>query len=305
MKTPPTPASFTPEGSVPGVEIKSVKFLADRPFLKVKPRLLLVHTNAASVEGDVDSAWNFSHANPNNNTLPHYQVDRTHNGVVRARKMLPTNRRSIANATVKEFRDGHGDVSWFSISIETADLGFPMEANGFKAPGGTIGFDPLQGELIAQIIAYESIVHGFPIATPKEWFGSGVACHTEPFGFPHWTIKKGKECPGTQKKIDIRERIMPPRQRDQAGLAQRRNGPSAGTGTHAGDVHGRPGRWLVRHRPQARREREGPAAGQQRDDRDDDPSRQRADRPTDRRLGSSSHPPDAFVTETVAIRPIR
>ena len=209
MKTPPTPASFTPEGSVPGVEIKSVKFLADRPFLKVKPRLLLVHTNAASVEGDVDSAWNFSHANPNNNTLPHYQVDRTHNGVVRARKMLPTNRRSIANATVKEFRDGHGDVSWFSISIETADLGFPMEANGFKAPGGTIGFDPLQGELIAQIIAYESIVHGFPIATPKEWFGSGVACHTEPFGFPHWTIKKGKECPGTQKKIDMRERIMP------------------------------------------------------------------------------------------------
>ena len=209
MKTPPTPASFTPEGSVPGVEIKSVEFLADRPFLKVKPRLLLVHTNAASVEGDVDSAWNFSHANPNNNTLPHYQVDRTHNGTVRARKMLPTNRRSIANATVKEFRGGHGDVSWFSISIETADLGFPMEANGFKAPGGTIGFDPLQGELVAQIIAYESIVHGFPITTPKEWFGAGVACHTEPFGFPHWTIKKGKECPGTQKKTDMRERIMP------------------------------------------------------------------------------------------------
>ena len=209
MKPPPKPAVFSPEGSVSGVEIKSVKFLADRPNLKVAPRLLLVHTNAAGREGDVESAWNWSHSKPNENTLPHYQVDRTHNGVTRAREMLPTNRRSIANATVKEFREGHGDVSWFSISIETADLGFPMEANGFKAPGGTIGFDPQQGELVAQIIAYESIVHGFPIATPKEWFGSGVACHTEPFGFPHWTIKKGKECPGAQKKIDMREWIIP------------------------------------------------------------------------------------------------
>ena len=136
MKNPPKPAAFTPEGSVPGVEIKSVEFLADRPLLKVKPRLLLVHTNAASVEGSVDSAWRHSHADPNQNTLPHYQVDRTHNGVTRARKMLPTNRRSIANATVKEHRGEHGDVSWFSISIETADLGFPMKENGFKAPGG-------------------------------------------------------------------------------------------------------------------------------------------------------------------------
>jgi len=209
MKNPPKPAAFTPEGSVPGVELRSVEFLADRPLLKVKPRLLLVHTNAASVEGSVDSAWRHSHADPNQNTLPHYQVDRTHNGVTRARKMLPTNRRSIANATVKEHRGEHGDVSWFSISIETADLGFPMKENGFKAPGETIGFDPQQGELVAQIIAYESIVHDLPIATPKEWFGAGVACHTEPFGFPHWTIKKGKTCPGAQKKTDVREWIIP------------------------------------------------------------------------------------------------
>jgi hypothetical protein len=209
MKIPPKPAAFTPEGSVPGVEIKNITFLSDRPLLKVSPRLLLVHTNAASVEGTVESAWNHTHANPNENTCPHYQVDRTHNGATRARKMLPTNRRSIANATVKEFEGGHGDVSWFSISIETADLGFPSKANGFKAPGGTIGFDPQQGELIAQIIAYESIVHGFSIETPKEWFGSGVGCHTEPFGFPHWTLFKGKECPGAQKKLDMRTWIMP------------------------------------------------------------------------------------------------
>ncbi len=264
MKNPPKPAVFSPEGSVPGVEIKSVKFLADRPNLKVAPRLLLVHTNAAGREGDVDSAWNWSHSKPNENTLPHYQVDRTHNGVTRARKMLPTNRRSIANATVKEFREGHGDVSWFSISIETADLGFPMEANGFKAPGGTIGFDPQQGELVAQIIAYESIVHGFPIATPKEWFGSGVACHTEPFGFPHWTIKKGKECPGSAEE-DRHARVdHPSRQRDQARLARRQGGARCDTPEVEADldVHRRCRRRLVRHRPQARCEREGPAGGQ-------------------------------------------
>ena len=109
----------------------------------------------------------------------------------------------------------HGDVSWFSISIETADLGFPMKENGFKAPGGTIGFDPQQGELIAQIIAYESIVHGLPIATPKEWFGSGVACHTEPFGFPHWTIKKGKDVPRRAEEEGRARVDHPSRQRDQ------------------------------------------------------------------------------------------
>jgi hypothetical protein len=94
---PAKPATFAPELAPDGVEVKFVTFVLDRPI--IAPRSILTHTNAASREGSVESAWNWSHAAPNTNTVPTYQVDRRHDGVW-ARKMLPSNRRAIANATV-------------------------------------------------------------------------------------------------------------------------------------------------------------------------------------------------------------
>lgn len=217
---PPRPPILAPGLSVPGVEIRFVEFWESRPAMS--PRSLFVHTNGARNEGTVDSAWNWSHAKPGKNTLPHYQVDRTHDGVTRARKMLPTDRRGIGNGTVTASSDlwptltagqraeiaAHGHVGGWSIVIETADLGWP-DAVRPDAPGGTVGFDEGQAEMVAQIIAFEALLHGFPIEFPDAYWGSGVASHTEPFGFPFTTTAPGKPCPGAAKKRDMRDLVMP------------------------------------------------------------------------------------------------
>lgn len=200
MTTPPKPEVIDATHAPAGVECKWVDFWQQRPLQT--PRILLVHTNGASREGSIEAAWNWAHAAPNKNTIPHYQVDRTHDGVTRARKMLPSNRRGIANATVLAYQGSHGNIRDWSLAIETADLGWPD-------PGGACGFDAGQGELIAQIIAYESVLWGFPIEYPTEWFGTGVGSHTEPFGYPYTTTSVGKPCPGDAKKRDMREWVMP------------------------------------------------------------------------------------------------
>lgn len=166
----------------------------------IQPRLLLVHTNAASGEGTEESAYNWSMAKPDN-AKPHYQVDRDGS----ATKFLPSNRRGVCNASFgSDPRTGGKNVATWSLAIETADLGF-----GVGKPGGAIGFTPEQGEMVAQIIAYEARLWGFPIEYPTTWDGDGVACHTEPFEFPYWTIYKGKTCPGERKKIEMQSWILP------------------------------------------------------------------------------------------------
>lgn len=202
---PPRPASFSPTGAPAGVEVRFVDFYLTRPWLSAPLRSAFVHTNGANGEGSVDSAWNWAHAKPNQNTCPHYQVDRTHNGVTRARKMLPSNMRAIANATVDSVQDGRGDVAWWSLAIETADEGW-----GPGKPGGASGFDDQQGEVICQILAYEAMVSpALPIRLLDEWYGSGIAGHTDPFGYPYTTLARGKACPGDAKKRDVREWIIP------------------------------------------------------------------------------------------------
>jgi hypothetical protein len=206
MSTPVKPSRFHPELAPNGVEVRFYSAWRDRPLLHGPARLAVVHTNAAQEEGDLDSAssWaerNVSDPDPDNSyTIPHYQVDR--NG--RARKILPTNRRGIANSTGDDLqaRDGHEDVSWFSLAIETADTGTNHDAT-------ISAFTAVQAETIATIIAYESILHGYPIALPATWYGTGVGSHTDPFPYPAWTTKRGKTCPGLKKKAQVRNLIIP------------------------------------------------------------------------------------------------
>jgi hypothetical protein len=210
---PAKPATFAPELAPDGVEVKFVTFVLDRPI--IAPRSILTHTNAASREGSVESAWNWSHAAPNTNTVPTYQVDRRHDGVW-ARKMLPSNRRAIANATVTSSHSdwdsldaaeraditAHGQIRDWSLAIETADLGFPT-------PGEDEGFELDQADLVATCIAYESVVHGFPLDPLTAWHGAGVATHTEPFGYPFTTTARGKTCPGRTKKQEFWAFVLP------------------------------------------------------------------------------------------------
>ncbi len=199
---PTRPTEFHPEKAPPGVELSYVTFWRDRPLMPAKPRLQLVHTNGASREGSIESSKNWAHAKPNSNTCPHYQVDRTRDGRARAAKLLPTNRRGIGNATVTEHEGSHGDVSWWSIVIETADTGYLADPN-------ISAFDAGQAEMVAQILAYESILHGIPLSYPSAWHSAGTACHTEPFTYPYWTLFNGKICPGSKKKAQMRDLILP------------------------------------------------------------------------------------------------
>jgi hypothetical protein len=193
------PALFRPDTGPVGCEIRFVTFLEDRPRVPNGMRLILGHTNAAQREGSIASAWNWAHAKPNSNTCPHYQVDRNGN----TRKMLPSNRRAIANATVNSVEGAHGDVAWFSIAIETAD-------SGTLADPSISAFTPAQIDAMVAIYAYESIVHPqIKLAYPTEWWGAGSAAHTEPFGYPYWTLYNGKICPGNKKKQQIRDIIIP------------------------------------------------------------------------------------------------
>jgi len=194
---------FDPGLAPPGVDLRldayrtgtNGNWWQTRPT--ITPRLQLVHTNGATREGSIEAAINWANSGPYTRTHAHYQVDRD-----RAAKLIPTDRRGIGNATRPSAQQDHGNVSDWSIVIETADPGYPT-------PGEDVGFVGTQAETVATILAYESVVWNIPLEYPTEWFGPGTGCHTEPFGFPHWTLFDGKVCPGRSKKQEMRDLVLP------------------------------------------------------------------------------------------------
>lgn len=180
------PAKFHPEVPPPGFELKLISFWRDRPL--ITPRLQLVHTNAASEEGDVDSSYNWANQPGSDHTIPHFQIDRDG----RAAMFLPLNRKGIANYRVSDW----------SIAIETADTGTIADPTISQ-------FSDIQAEKVAQALAYSAVLFKIPLAYPTAWDGAGTACHTEPFGYPYWTNANGKICPGDKKKAWVRQFIIP------------------------------------------------------------------------------------------------
>lgn len=194
---------MSPDQAPPGVELRffarpkgaawaswlaahpSGTYWENRP--KIRPRLLLIHTNGGPSEAHIEGIERYA-MSAQDNTKPTYQVDRDG----RAAKFLPSDRQGIACYQADPF----------AASIETADPGYPT-------PGEDAGFTPAQAETIARIVAYESALWDFPIETPAQWNGEGVASHTDPFTYPYWTKYPGKVCPGRQKKFEVRELIMP------------------------------------------------------------------------------------------------
>ncbi len=176
---------MNPEQAPDGIECHFADTWLSRPF--ITPRLLLIHTNGASVESTLAAQLRWANA-AHDNTHPHYVVDRK--GA--AWKTMPSNRRGICNYLADAF----------GLSIETTDLGWPT-------PGDACGFTPEQAETVARIVAWESELWQFPIITPTAWDGTGVAAHTDPFTYPYWTKYAGKACPGRQKKLEVRSIILP------------------------------------------------------------------------------------------------
>lgn len=211
---PPRPDYFGPDGAPPGVELRLDVFGAwvdQRPT--ITPRVAVVHTNGASVEASVQSSINYGNAGTNN-TKPHYHVGD------RPAKVLRSDLRSIANSTGSTIEDLYGerDASFWTLAIETADMGgtyavrqginWPTDCGPFlERPGD----QPDDAEIVARILAYESLIPGqeFPLDVPDAWNGEGVVAHTEPWPYPHFTTVRGKTCPGTTKKAQLFDEILP------------------------------------------------------------------------------------------------
>lgn len=194
--------AFDPTSVPAGCTYRPVPFLAQRPL--ITPRSIFAHTMAARRRSTVESAWNHANAAPNSNTLPHYAL-----GLDEAdgcQKFLPTNRRGIANATVKEYEGEHGDISWWSLAIETADT-------GSDADPGISAFTDYQLEMLTRIYVLECAGWGIPPVKLAAWYGTGCATHTDPFGYPYTTLYRGKICPGSKKKAQFWAEVLPEVQR--------------------------------------------------------------------------------------------
>jgi hypothetical protein len=186
---PPKPDTYDPAVPPPGVELDLVSFWEERP--KLKPRLQLVHTNAASREGSVSSSKNWAERrtyNGTSTTCPHMQFDR--NGDVGM--FLPADR--AGNASYK--------ANSFCLSYETADTGTIADPT-------ISAFTDAQIEKLAVVCAYYAWGENIPLEYPATWDGTGTACHTEPFAYPLWTNVPGKICPGDKKKAQVRNAILP------------------------------------------------------------------------------------------------
>jgi len=201
---PPKPDYFGPDGAPPGiaVDFTALKSADGYPWYlsrpKITPRVAIVHTNAANHEGSLQSSINWGNAAANN-TKPHY-----HFNAPQPTKVVPTDRRGIANATPGWYEDQTGEVdcSYWTISMETAD-------SGMLDDPAVSDFLYDHAELVARALAYESIVWDFPLIVPDVWNGTGIATHTWPFPYPAYTTARGKTCPGDKKKATFRDQIVP------------------------------------------------------------------------------------------------
>lgn len=219
LPIPPRPDTFSPFGAVAGVAIDFDAYEVGpgwpgwegRP--KITPRVGVIHTNAASREGSLESQTNWANTPTASgmlwNTHPHYAFNHP-----QPTKLLPSNRRGIGNATrsdteIENTVDplGRKDASFFSLVIESADA-------GTIAGLGEFLYD--HAELIAQTMAYETIVAeqlggSMPLDVPDVWFGEGWATHTWPFDADSgaYTIRAGKTCPGGAKKQQFRADLLP------------------------------------------------------------------------------------------------
>lgn len=214
MTVPPRPAVFAPDVAPPGVDVRLVSFADDRRLFKASPKLQLAHTNGASTAGSVASSIRHAEAAPNVNTVPHFQVDLDGS----AGMLLTLDRVGIANATMQpshkdwmtlpdavraDLLAHPGSVQNWSLATETADTGYIADPT-------ISAFTDAQVETVAIIFAYCAVLYpSIPLTTPTEWHGSGTGSHTDPFGYPYWTIQRGKICPGLKKKAQVRGVILP------------------------------------------------------------------------------------------------
>lgn len=217
LPIPPRPAYFGPDGAPPGVELRldvyntlddGLPWTPTRP--KIRPSTIVGHTNGADYESTVQSQINWGRntrtKDGRSTTKPHYLLGD------RPTKVLRTDLRGIANSTGDDLQRELEveDSSFWSLAVETADIGrVEARRRGLDWPRDCGPFLYDNAEIFARIIAYESIVWGFPIRVPPSFTAGGVVAHTWPWPYPYFTTKPGKTCPGATKIRQIRDEIIP------------------------------------------------------------------------------------------------
>ena len=189
LTIPSKPTSFSPTIPPPGYRKLLVSFNNERRI--ITPRLQLAHTNGASKQSSIESAKAWAERRTVNGvatTLPHFQVDRDGDAAM----LLELNRQGITSAKANPF----------VIGYETGDTGYLTDP-------GISAFTEAQLQKMANGFAYCSMVFKINLEYPATWDGNGSAAHTEPFAYPYWTNAKGKICPGSKKKQQVRDIILP------------------------------------------------------------------------------------------------
>jgi LysM repeat protein len=189
LTIPPKPSQFSPSIPPPGFRKLYVNFAGERK--RIVPRVQLIHTNGAKTAGSIESSKNWAErrtVGAQATTLPTFQVDLDGD----AAQFIDSNQ--AQNACYK--------ANPFAISYETADSGWASDPT-------ISAFTGAQLQMLANGVAYCSVLYGITLAYPTRWDGNGTASHTEPFGYPYWTNSSGKICPGQKKKAQVRDIIIP------------------------------------------------------------------------------------------------
>lgn len=111
--------------------------------------------------------------------------------------------------------ESHGHIRSGGVLEQYRDTGWEADANylanpfalSFESQGFGIGeWSDLQLDTIKRVIRWCHRNHDIPMQVAKVWNGEGWGYHTM---FPQWSNVSGKTCPGTQRKQQFHDIIVP------------------------------------------------------------------------------------------------
>ena len=176
----PARAIFKP---IPEAGMPPVPGVTPQPM--IKPRSVILHSEAGPRYTPLQSLWNFI-ARKDITGEPHFLLDL--DGKIM--QPMPVTRRADNNYSAN---------SWWSngtrcgaVSFETADLGYPSL--------DVTAWNVAQLDTMVGVIAALCVTYDIACTAPPAWNATGIGHHIlfpyQGVGRPAWTNVRGKTCPG-------------------------------------------------------------------------------------------------------------